>query len=92
MSDDSRPGARPARPGLALAASGLITLPGVLVRLMGIHPAHWLAALCFGVAIVGAAFLLGWGAEVVQLDMSAGLALALVPYVPFSRRVAKGQV
>ena len=77
MSDQPRPG----RPGLALAAAGFITLPGVLVRLTGVHPAHWLAALCFGLAIVGAAFLLGWGAEVVQLDMSAGLALAILALI-----------
>jgi cation:H+ antiporter len=77
VSDQPRPG----RPGLALAAAGCITLPGVLIRLMGVHPAHWLAALCFGLAIVGAAFLLGWSAEVVQLDMSAGLALAILALI-----------
>ncbi|MDQ1533235.1 MAG: cation:H+ antiporter, partial [Actinomycetota bacterium] len=77
MSDQPRPG----RPGLTLVASGLITLPGILVRLTGVHPAHWLAALCFGLAIVGAAFLLGWGAEVVQLDISAGLALAVLALI-----------
>lgn len=77
MCDQPRPG----RPGLTLVASGLITLPGILVRLTGVHPAHWLAALCFGLAIVGAAFLLGWGAEVVQLDISAGLALAVLALI-----------
>jgi cation:H+ antiporter len=80
VNDASRPG-HPARPGLALVASGLITLPGILIRLMGIHPIHWVAALCFGLAIVGAAFLLGWGAEVVQLDISAGLALAVLALI-----------
>src|SRR6476620_12122081 len=77
MSDQPRPG----RPGLALVAAGLITLPGVLLRLTGLHPAHWLAALCFGLAIVGAAFMLGWGAEVVQIDISAGLALAVLALI-----------
>ena len=71
----------PARPGLALIASGLITVPGVLLRLTGLNPAHWVAALCFGLAIVGAAFMLGWGAEVVQLDISAGLALAVLALI-----------
>jgi cation:H+ antiporter len=37
-----------------------------------------LAALVFGVAIVGAAFVLSWAAEAVQVDISAGLALALL--------------
>jgi cation:H+ antiporter len=81
VSDDRGPDSGPGRPGLALAAAAFITLPGVVVRLLGVHPAHWLAALCFGVAIVGAAFLLGWGAEVVQLDISAGLALALLALI-----------
>ena len=80
MSDHSRSGG-PARPGLALVAAGLITVPGILVRLTGVHPLHWLAACCFGLAIVGAAFLLGWGAEVVQLDISAGLALAVLALI-----------
>jgi cation:H+ antiporter len=80
VSERSRPG-RPARPGAALVASGLITVPGILIRLMGIHPIHWVAALFFGLAIVGAAFLLGWGAEVVQLDISAGLALAVLALI-----------
>jgi cation:H+ antiporter len=80
VSERSRPG-RPARPGVALVASGLITLPGILIRLIGIHPLHWVAALFFGLAIVGAAFLLGWAAEVVQLDISAGLALAVLALI-----------
>ena len=37
-----------------------------------------LAALVFGVAIVGAAFVLSWAAEAAQVDISAGLALALL--------------
>jgi cation:H+ antiporter len=59
----------------------LVTVPGVLIRLTGAHPVHWLAALAFGLAIVGAAFILGWAAEVVQLDISAGLALALLALI-----------
>ena len=59
----------------------LLTVPGVLIRLTGTHPVHWLAAAGFGLAIVGAAFLLGWAAEVVQLDISAGLALALLALI-----------
>ena len=78
MSDQPRPG----RPGLALVASALITVPGVLMRLMGAHPRPLArGGLCFGLAIVGAAFLLGWGAEVVQLDISAGLALAVLALI-----------
>lgn len=38
-------------------------------------------ALIFGVAIVGAAFLLSWTADVLQLDVSQGLALGLLALV-----------
>jgi cation:H+ antiporter len=38
-------------------------------------------ALIFGIAIVGAAFLLSWAAEVLQLDVSQGLALGLLALI-----------
>jgi cation:H+ antiporter len=40
-----------------------------------------MAAVVYGVAVVGAAFLLAWGAEVLQLDVSAGLALAVLALI-----------
>jgi cation:H+ antiporter len=40
-----------------------------------------LAALIFGAAIIGAAFLLSWAAEAAQVDISAGLAIALLAIV-----------
>ncbi|MGH9164034.1 MAG: sodium:proton exchanger, partial [Acidimicrobiales bacterium] len=40
-----------------------------------------LLALLFGLAIVGAAFMLSWAAEVAQLDISAGLATALLAFI-----------
>ena len=56
-------------------------LPGVVIRLGGIHPADPLAAFFYGLAIVGAAFLLSWAAEVAQLDISAGLAIAVLAFI-----------
>jgi cation:H+ antiporter len=64
---------------IALAVFAVI--PGCLLRLTGAQPEHWVAALLFGFAIVGAAFMLAWAAEVVQLDISAGLALALLALI-----------
>jgi len=58
-----------------------LCLPGVLVRLAGLSAEVGLLALIFGLAIVGAAFLLSWAAEVAQLDMSAGLAIALLAFI-----------
>ncbi|MCX6462271.1 MAG: sodium:proton exchanger [Pseudonocardiales bacterium] len=37
-----------------------------------------LAAAVFGIAIIGAAFVLSWAAEAAQVDISAGLAIALL--------------
>jgi cation:H+ antiporter len=59
----------------------MVVVPGVLVRITGLEPPHWVAAILFGFAIVGAAFMLAWAAEVVQLDISAGLALALLALI-----------
>jgi cation:H+ antiporter len=57
------------------------TLPAVLTRLSGAGPPEWLAAIVFGLGVVGAAFLLAWGAEALQLDIAQGLALALLALI-----------
>ncbi|GAA2631164.1 sodium:calcium antiporter [Dactylosporangium fulvum] len=62
---------------LALVA----TLPGVVTAVSGVHPAPPVAALLFGVAIVGAAFVLAWAAEAAQVDVSAGLAVAVLALI-----------
>ncbi len=80
--EDSHDEAPPSPRGwlLILAAAGIM-LPGVLVALSGIPVADPVKALVYGIAIVGAAFLLSWAAEVVQLDFSQGLALALLALI-----------
>jgi cation:H+ antiporter len=72
---------QPARQRIVVALALLVVIPGLFVRLSGAEPPHWTAALMFGLAIVGAAFMLTWAAEVVQLDVSAGLALALLALI-----------
>jgi cation:H+ antiporter len=66
---------------LFIALALAVTLPGVFLRLTGTHPDPILAAFLYGLAIVGAAFILSWAAEVVQLDIAAGLALALLALI-----------
>ncbi|MBA2608895.1 MAG: sodium:proton exchanger [Actinobacteria bacterium] len=56
-------------------------VPGIVLRFAGGHPPEPLAALMYGMAIVGAAFLLSWAAEVAQLDISAGLAIAVLAFI-----------
>src|SRR6476646_115837 len=56
-------------------------IPGLFIRFTSPGLPHALDALLFGLAIVGAAFLLSWAAEVAQLDISAGLAIALLAFI-----------
>ncbi len=58
-----------------------LAVPGLVLRAGGGHAHPALAALAYGAAVVSAAFVLAWAAEAVQLDISAGLALALLALV-----------
>jgi cation:H+ antiporter len=84
-----RPGVRGGQLPLALAV--LASIPGTLLGLAelfhlgGPHLAPPLLALVYGMAVIGAAFVLAWAAEAAQLDVSASLAigvLALIAVLP----------
>ena len=64
-----------------MAAAALITVPAFLVRFGGLHAAPPIEALLFGLAIIGAAFAISWAAETAQLDISAGLAIAILALI-----------
>ena len=64
---------------LVLAAAA--TLPALGMRATSAAPPAWFAAIVFGLAVVGAAFLLAWGAEALQLDVSQGLAIAVLALI-----------
>ena len=69
------------RQGLGIGIAIGVTMPGILLRLLHPDLPHAAEALLFGIAIVGAAFLLSWAAEVAQLDVSAGLAIAVLAFI-----------
>jgi cation:H+ antiporter len=71
----------PTRQIVALSLAVAVTVPGLVLRATEPHLAHHWEALVFGLAIVGAAFLLSWAAEVAQLDVSAGLAIAVLALI-----------
>ena len=71
----------PRRQLITMAVAVLVTLPGLVLRLTDAHVSHVLEAVLFGLAIVGAAFMLSWAAEVAQLDLSAGLAIAILAFI-----------
>lgn len=59
----------------------LVALPGVFLKFAVDHPNPILATVLFGIAIVGAAFMISWAAEIIQLDVGGGLALALLALI-----------
>jgi cation:H+ antiporter len=80
LKDDLRD-VHPARQGLSVGLAIGATVPGLLMRFLDLDTPHALEALMFGLAIVGAAFMLSWAAEVAQLDISAGLAIAVLAFI-----------
>ena len=80
--DAARPASgHPRRQLIPILAATAVTLPAIFTRLSGAGPPEWLAAVIFGLGVVGAAFLLAWGAEALQLDISQGLALAVLALI-----------
>jgi len=66
---------------LPLLLAALITLPGLWLKLGGIHLAPPPAALLSGLAILGASFLLLGACDVAQMDIPQTLALAVVALI-----------
>ncbi len=64
-----------------IVLAAVITVPGLALELGLFHASPPVTALLLGIAIIGCAFLLSWAAEVIQLDISQGLALALLALI-----------
>ncbi len=56
----------------------LIALPAVVARVLGVHPTPLLALVVFGAGVVAASFVLAWAAEAAEMDISGGLAIAIL--------------
>ena len=67
-----------ARP-VALCAA--FTVPALILRLGGAHPAAALSLAAFGTAVVAASFLLAWAAEAARLDIAGPLAIAILAVI-----------
>lgn len=59
----------------------LVTAPGLMLRFGFIHNGPGTEALLFGFGLLGAAFMLSWAAEVIQMDISQGFALAILALI-----------
>jgi cation:H+ antiporter len=75
----------PARARLTMIRSALITAafiaPAAVVRIAGLQLDPVAALLTYGAAVVAASFLLAWAAEAAQIDVSGGLAIAVLALV-----------
>jgi cation:H+ antiporter len=70
-----------ARRWTPIAGTIALALPGICLRLSGAEIEPVLATCVYGVTIVAAAFVLSWCSEVAQIDVSQGMALALIAFV-----------
>lgn len=64
---------------VTLAFAG--TLPGLIIRFGGLHVAPLLSAVIFFAALIGAGFMLSWGAETAEKHVSRGLAVAVLALI-----------
>ncbi len=69
---------RTLRPVLVCLA---VALPALALRLTGTHPAAPLALVAYGAGVVAASFVLAWAAEAAEVDISGGLAIALLALI-----------
>ena len=56
-------------------------IPALVLRLADVHPNPVLSLVVYGAAVVAASFLLAWAAEAAQIDVSGGLAIAVLALI-----------
>src|SRR5438128_10009387 len=64
-----------------LGVALVLPVPWMVLRVQGIGGTPLLVAILTGVAMLGAAFVLSWAAELFQMDVSQALALAVLALV-----------
>lgn len=64
-----------------LVGAFVICAPAMLLVALGVHATPPLMAMAFGLAIIGAAFVLSWAAEVAEMDIPQALAVAILALV-----------
>lgn len=65
----------------SLALTLAFIVPALVVRFAGLHPNPVVALALYGAAVVAASFLLAWAAEAAQIDVSGGLAIAVLALI-----------
>src|ERR1700742_4246213 len=65
----------------SLGIATTFIIPALLRRFSGIQATPVLSLVIYGAAVVAASFLLAWAAEAAQIDVSGGLAIAVLALV-----------
>ncbi|MEZ0053387.1 cation:H+ antiporter [Mycobacterium sp. MAA66] len=65
----------------SLVLTAVFILPAVVLRVTDIHPSPVVSLLAYGAAVVAASFVLAWAAESAQMDVSGGLAIAVLALI-----------
>jgi cation:H+ antiporter len=67
--------------GVYIALAVAATLPGLIVRFAGVHPAPTVSTAVFFAALLAAGLLLSWGVEAAEKHVSRGLAIAVLALI-----------
>ncbi|MGC0367015.1 hypothetical protein ABH922_004999 [Rhodococcus sp. 27YEA15] len=62
----------------SLLAAAVFIVAALSLRILGLHPNRILTLLAHGGAVVAASFVLAWAVEASQIDVSGGLAIAVL--------------
>lgn len=65
----------------SICTTALFMAPALIIRVGGLHPSPVLALVIYGAAVVAASFVLAWAAEAAQIDVSGGLAIAVLALI-----------
>ncbi len=65
----------------SLAIVSVVIAPALVLRILGVHLDPVVGLIAYGAAVVGASFVLAWAAEAAQVDVSGGLAVAVLAVI-----------
>jgi cation:H+ antiporter len=65
----------------SLVITAAFIIPALVIRFAGLHPNPVASLLVYGAAVVAASFVLAWAAEAAQIDVSGGLAIAVLALI-----------
>jgi cation:H+ antiporter len=79
LNRDTSLGKRPLMRSLLITS--VFIAPALVMRFGGLHPNPIVSLVAYGAAVVAASFLLAWAAEAAQIDVSGGLAIAVLALI-----------